>query len=99
MLNVHFKVRLFSSSLSSTSPFLFPKIHLNQYYAALLENPSGVCNLAELIAFDNDHSALEEPVGFQDQSMYAIIPSTSYPSLRSAFNLIASEATTGRSSN
>ena len=48
-----------------------------------------------LIAFNNNDPALEEPVGFQDQSTYAIIPSTSYPSLLSAFSLSASEATTG----
>jgi amidase len=49
------------------------KIQLNQYYEALLENPSGVRSLAELIAFDNANPTLEEPAGFKDQSMYSII--------------------------
>jgi amidase len=49
------------------------KIQLNQYYAELLANPSGVRNLAELIAFDNANPTLEEPAGFKDQSMYAVI--------------------------
>ncbi|KAF8963514.1 amidase signature enzyme [Flammula alnicola] len=45
------------------------KIQLNAYYAALLENPSGVRSLAELIAFDDANPTLEEPTGFKDQSI------------------------------
>ncbi|KAI5118128.1 hypothetical protein M0805_008035 [Coniferiporia weirii] len=44
------------------------KIQLNAYFEALLENPSGVRSLADLIAFDNEFAALEEPVNFTDQS-------------------------------
>ncbi|EMD38861.1 hypothetical protein CERSUDRAFT_112583 [Gelatoporia subvermispora B] len=44
------------------------KIQLNAYYAALLANPSGVRTLAELIQFNNDNPALEEPPRFEDQS-------------------------------
>ncbi|THH09692.1 hypothetical protein EW145_g1831 [Phellinidium pouzarii] len=43
-------------------------IQLNAYFEALLENPSGVRSLADLIAFDNEFPALEEPVNFTDQS-------------------------------
>lgn len=73
VLDIDFKVRLFSFSVPSTSPNLFSKIQLNQYYAALLANPSGVRSLTELIAFDNANPTLEEPTGFEDQSMYDII--------------------------
>ncbi|EMD38876.1 hypothetical protein CERSUDRAFT_46957 [Gelatoporia subvermispora B] len=52
------------------------KIQLNAYYAALLANPSGVRTLAELIQFDNDNPALEEPPRFQDQSGYVNHKST-----------------------
>ncbi|KAH9474886.1 Putative amidase [Psilocybe cubensis] len=44
------------------------KIQLNAYYEALLKNPSGVRNLADLIEFNNAHPDLEEPKGFQSQS-------------------------------
>ncbi|GJJ14619.1 hypothetical protein Clacol_008885 [Clathrus columnatus] len=44
------------------------KVQLNQYFADLLENPTGVRTLAELIAFDNSHPAEEEPKNFTDQS-------------------------------
>jgi len=45
------------------------KVQLNQYYEALLANPSGVRSLADLIAFDNANPTLEEPTGFEDQSI------------------------------
>ncbi|KAJ7026769.1 amidase signature enzyme [Mycena alexandri] len=43
------------------------KVQLNAYFEALLKNPSGVRSLADLIKFDNDNPALEEPAGFEDQ--------------------------------
>ncbi|KAJ7720972.1 amidase signature enzyme [Mycena maculata] len=46
------------------------KIQVNAYFQALLENPSGVRSLAELIQFDNDNPTLEEPAGFQSQSQF-----------------------------
>ncbi|KAF9078324.1 amidase signature enzyme [Rhodocollybia butyracea] len=46
------------------------KIQLNAWFAALIENPSGVRNLAELIAFDNANPELEEPTNFTDQSEF-----------------------------
>ncbi|KAF8800154.1 amidase signature enzyme [Phlegmacium glaucopus] len=45
------------------------KVQLDQYYAALIENPSGVRSLADLIAFNDANPALEEPKGFKDQSI------------------------------
>ncbi|KZT01569.1 amidase signature enzyme [Laetiporus sulphureus 93-53] len=45
------------------------KIQLNEWYASLLENPSGVRSLAELIQFDNDYPGLEEPIGYTSQSI------------------------------
>ncbi|KAF8889209.1 amidase signature enzyme [Gymnopilus junonius] len=44
------------------------KIQIDAYYAGLLKNPSGVQNLAGLIAFDSANPQLEEPVNFTDQS-------------------------------
>ncbi|KAL0581674.1 hypothetical protein V5O48_000377 [Marasmius crinis-equi] len=44
------------------------KVELNAYYEALLENPSGVRSLADLIAFNDANPELEEPVNFTDQS-------------------------------
>ncbi|KAJ6559883.1 amidase signature enzyme [Mycena capillaripes] len=46
------------------------KVQLNEYFAALLENPSGVRTLADLIKFDDDNPTLEEPAGFEDQSQF-----------------------------
>ncbi|EJD01995.1 amidase signature enzyme [Fomitiporia mediterranea MF3/22] len=43
------------------------KVQLNAYFEALLENPSGVRSLADLIAFDNNNPSLEEPTDFTDQ--------------------------------
>ena len=79
VLDIDFKVRLFSFSISSTSSNLFSKIQLNQYYEALLANPSGVRSLAELIAFDDANPTLEEPTGFKDQSMYSILSFNTLP--------------------
>ena len=44
------------------------KVQIDQYYKELLENPSGVRSLADLIAFNNANPTLEEPKGFEDQS-------------------------------
>lgn len=51
----------------------FHKIQLNAYFASLIENPSGVCTLADLIAFNNKYPALERPVNFTDQSLCGIL--------------------------
>jgi len=44
------------------------KVQLNEYYQALVKNPSGVRSLADLIKFNNNNKALEEPTNFTDQS-------------------------------
>ncbi|KAI0795623.1 amidase signature enzyme [Abortiporus biennis] len=44
------------------------KVQLDAYYQALLSNPSGVRSLADLIKFNDDNPALEEPPRFEDQS-------------------------------
>ncbi|KAF8878104.1 amidase signature enzyme [Infundibulicybe gibba] len=46
------------------------KVQLNDWYRSLLENPSGVRSLADLIKFNDDNPTLEEPVGFEDQSQF-----------------------------
>ncbi|KII91546.1 hypothetical protein PLICRDRAFT_135820 [Plicaturopsis crispa FD-325 SS-3] len=45
------------------------KIQLNAYYAALIQNPTGVRSLADLIEFNDANKAEEEPAGFEDQSI------------------------------
>ncbi|KAK7062778.1 hypothetical protein VNI00_000267 [Paramarasmius palmivorus] len=44
------------------------QVQLNEYYEALIENPSGVRSLADLIAFNDANPELEEPTNFTDQS-------------------------------
>ncbi|KAJ7628830.1 amidase signature enzyme [Roridomyces roridus] len=44
------------------------KYQLNEYFQALLENPSGVRSVADLIRFNDDHPELEKPEGFEDQT-------------------------------
>ncbi|EKM81930.1 hypothetical protein AGABI1DRAFT_112120 [Agaricus bisporus var. burnettii JB137-S8] len=44
------------------------KVQLNQWFESLIENPSGVRSLADLIQFDDDNPDLEEPPQFTDQS-------------------------------
>ena len=58
-----------------TSSWTSLQIQLNAYFAALIENPSGVETLADLIAFDNANPELEEPTNFTDQSQYDLPPS------------------------
>ncbi|KAJ7050967.1 amidase signature enzyme [Mycena amicta] len=47
------------------------KVQINAYFEALLENPSGVRSLADLIKFNDMHPELEEPAGFEDQFIAA----------------------------
>ena len=47
-------------------------MQLASYFGGLLENPSGVRTLADLIAFDDANPALEEPTNFTDQSQYVL---------------------------
>ncbi|KAH9477867.1 Putative amidase [Psilocybe cubensis] len=44
------------------------KIQMNAYFEALIENPSGVRSVADLIAFNNAHPELEKPPGYESQS-------------------------------
>ncbi|KAJ7256617.1 amidase signature domain-containing protein, partial [Mycena rebaudengoi] len=44
------------------------KVQLNQYLEALIENPSGVRNLEDLIKFNDAHPELEGPAGYEDQN-------------------------------
>ncbi|KAF4596148.1 hypothetical protein EYR38_007522 [Pleurotus pulmonarius] len=44
------------------------KVQLNEWYESLVENPSGVRSLADLIQFDLDNPELELPPGFSSQS-------------------------------
>ncbi|KAF7354246.1 Amidase signature enzyme [Mycena venus] len=52
------------------------KVYLNQYFETLLENPSGVRNLADLIKFNNENPELETPEGYEDQSVFIISEAT-----------------------
>ncbi|KAJ6469163.1 amidase signature enzyme [Mycena vitilis] len=46
------------------------KAGLNKYLEGLLETPTGVRSLADLIQFDNNNPSLEEPTNFTDQSEF-----------------------------
>jgi amidase len=46
------------------------QVQLNQYFEALIENPSGVRSLGDLIKFNDAHAELEEPAGYENQSVY-----------------------------
>ena len=48
---------------------------MNAYLAALLDNPSGVRTLADLIAFNDDNPTLEKPTNFTDQSQFVVLSS------------------------
>ena len=71
VLDTDFKVWsiFFLSTLSISCWNLSSQVQINEHYAELLENPSGVRSLADLIAFNDANSALEKPKGFQDQSV------------------------------
>jgi amidase len=59
------------------------KIQLNAWFESLLENPSGVRSLADLIAFDNAHPQLEEPTNFTSQ--YKFIESEATTGMTAAY--------------
>lgn len=44
-------------------------MQLNAYFEALVENPSGVRSIPDLVEFNDAHPDLEKPAGFEDQSM------------------------------
>ncbi|KAJ6522781.1 amidase signature enzyme [Mycena vulgaris] len=46
------------------------KVQLNQYLEGLIENPSGVRSLADLIKFNDDNPTLEKPEGYEDQAEF-----------------------------
>ncbi|KAF8653663.1 hypothetical protein AX16_003814 [Volvariella volvacea WC 439] len=52
------------------------KIQLNEWYASLVANPSGVRSLEDLIKFNKDNQLLERPPGFRDQSILIEAQST-----------------------
>ncbi|KAF5343932.1 hypothetical protein D9758_012140 [Tetrapyrgos nigripes] len=45
------------------------KIQINAWFQGLIENPTGVRSLTDLIAFNDAHPELEEPVNFTSQSI------------------------------
>ncbi|KAK7460688.1 hypothetical protein VKT23_009403 [Stygiomarasmius scandens] len=45
------------------------KVQINEWYESLIENPSGVRSLTDLIAFDAANPDLEEPTNFTSQSI------------------------------
>jgi amidase len=45
----------------------FPQVEVNKWFSGLLENPSGVRSLADLIKFNDDNKELEEPEGYAEQ--------------------------------
>jgi amidase len=83
--NVDFKVsaRALFEPLSLFSFLL--KVQLNQWFTSLLENPSGVRSLSDLIKFNDDHPKLEEPPQFEDQSQFVLATAMQQPSNTNIF--------------
>jgi amidase len=69
VLNVDFKVDMSLCDWLCQRTDRHLQIEINAYYAGLVSNPSSVRDLAELIVFDDAHKDLEEPTGYEDQSM------------------------------
>lgn len=46
------------------------QIELGDYLASLIESPSGVRTLQDVINFNNLNAAIERPAGFESQDMY-----------------------------
>ena len=47
------------------------ELQLNPWFESLLKNPSGVRNLADFIAFNDENPDLEKPKAFESQSVCA----------------------------
>jgi amidase len=47
----------------------FVKVQIKRWFKSLVENPSGVRSLRDLIQFNTDHPELEQPPQFTNQSM------------------------------
>jgi amidase len=99
VLNVDFKAW---QSISVSSFFLsetyFPfQVQLNQYLEGLIENPSGVRSLADLIKFNDDNPTLEKPEGYEDQSECVVCAQSSGLSsqLDISYRFVQAEATNG----
>jgi amidase len=73
----------------------FLKIQLNQWFESLVENPSGVRSLADLIQFDDNNPKLEEPPQFTDQSECVCFNGISLALLIDMFRFTRAEATEG----
>jgi hypothetical protein len=73
VLNVVSRYGSATCSFARILAYVFIQVQLNEYFAALLENPSGVRTLADLIKFDDDNPTLEEPAGFEDQSQCVLL--------------------------
>ncbi|KAG5644846.1 hypothetical protein DXG03_007576 [Asterophora parasitica] len=52
------------------------KQEINDHFAHLKSNPSGVRNLGEVIQFNNDNPTLEKPKGYEDQSIFMTAEAT-----------------------
>ena len=46
---------------------------INAYFESLIENPTGVRSLSDLIAFNDSHPETEKPVGFESQDMFVFL--------------------------
>ncbi|KAJ6566552.1 amidase signature enzyme [Mycena capillaripes] len=52
------------------------KVQLNAYFKGLLENPSGVRSLKQLLKFNVEHPTLETPTNYTDQSIFELSEAT-----------------------
>lgn len=70
--NTDFKVDLLLYICNMSLITIVSKIQINDWFSNLKANPSGVRNLADLIAFNDENPTLEEPANFTDQTRYDI---------------------------
>ena len=59
VLSVDFKVRCALTQISHKDIYDLSQVDINNYIAGLVEVPTGVKNLADLITFNTEHAALE----------------------------------------
>ena len=48
-------------------------MELTAYFESLVENPTGVRSLADLIAYNDNNKHLEQPTGMENQDRYVLI--------------------------
>ncbi|KIK66130.1 hypothetical protein GYMLUDRAFT_38643 [Collybiopsis luxurians FD-317 M1] len=70
VLDTDFKVNVQSNITRQYWIIISIQVQINAWLEGLISVPTGVRSLADLITFDNEHPALEEPANFTSQSEF-----------------------------